>query len=155
MRKIRVLIAVLLFVPLTFQSCQDDIKDLDDPRDGIVDKTWRVTDNTPFGSNAYDVHITKHATDKTKILFSNFHGYETTEKLEATFSVSGTQKAIKIAKQTLDGVYTFEGEGSVGDTGETMTLNYEVTEDGETPVEVVAEYGKPYVKKRNRVVALK
>jgi len=154
MRKIRVLIAVLLFVPLTFQSCQDDIKDLDDPRDGIVDKTWRVTDNTPFGSNGYDVHITKHATDKTKVLFSNFHGLSTTEKLEATFSVSGAQKAIKIENQTLDGVYTFEGSGSVGDTGETMTLNYDITEDGET-TEVVADYGKPTVKKKNRIVALK
>ena len=155
MKTLRILIAILLFVPLTFQSCEDDIKDLDDPRDGIVDKTWRVTDNTPFGANAYDVSITKHATDKTKVLFSNFHGLKTTEKLEATFSVSGAQKVITIAKQTLDNTYTFEGSGSVGDDGETMTLNYKITEDGESPVEVVAEYGKPVVKKKNRVIALK
>ena len=94
-----------------FQSCEDDITDLEDPRDGIA-KRYEITEEN--GRSGYWVEITKDPIDKTKIIFSNFHDLKHTDQLYATFDGEN----ITINKQTLDGEYTIEGDGYVSKTGD-------------------------------------
>ena len=148
MKTFKILLAFLLLTPFTFQSCQDDITDLDDPRDGIT-KLWRVTE-TGSGRN-YDVTITKHPDEDTKVLLSNFHDLGTADKLEAT--MAGTN--LTVAKQVLDGTYTIDGEAAINTTGDFITFDYTV-DDGDGPQNFGANYGNAYVKKKKTpVVALK
>jgi len=149
MKTFKILFAFLLLVSLTFQSCKDDITELDDPRDGIS-KLWRVTEKVS-GRN-YDVTITKHATEKTKVLMTGFHdlGAVTTDKLEAT--MAGT--TLTIAKQTLNGEYTIEGTGVLTTDGTRIEFDYTI-DDGDGPEDFGCIFGDTYVKKNDPILALK
>ena len=146
MKTFKILFAFLLLVPLTFQSCQDDITDLDDPRDGIA-KLWRVTET---GTNRnYDVTITKDPNDKTKVLLDGFHDLKavTSDKLVAT--MAGT--ILTIEKQVLGGEYAIDGEGVITTDGTRIIFDYTV-DDGDGPVDFGATYGDTYVKKKETLV---
>jgi|GEM_PF-2055292 hypothetical protein len=152
MKIYRFLLAILMILPL-LQACQGDITDLEDPRDAIV-KQWRVTDDSePAGKNGYDVTISKDIIESTRVLFTNFHGIKSVNKLYA--KLAGL--TLTIPNQTLDGVDIFEGEGIISDDFKTITFSY-TYDDGNvvTPKPVNAYYGPipPPTKKKTVRVSL-
>jgi len=145
MKIYRFLLAFLMILPF-LQSCQEDITDLSDPRDAIV-KKWRVTDNSgPAGTAGYDVTITKDANESTRVLFQNFHGLATSNKLYATIAGSN----LTIPAQTLDGTYTIDGSGTISSDLSKITFNYTV-DDGDVPVDVIANFGAVITTKKKPV----
>ena len=149
MKTLKILFAFLLLTPFTFQSCQDDITELDDPRDGIA-KSWRATETG--SGKSYDITITKHPDEKTKVYLGNFHelGSVTNDKLEAT--MAGT--TLTIAQQVLDNEYTIDGEGVLNTEGTRIVFDYTV-DDGDGPVDYGVTLGEVYVKKKkSKVIAL-
>ena len=140
--------ALLLIVPF-IQSCQDDITELDDPRDAIA-KPWRVTDDSgPFGANGYDVTIRKDPSDKTRVLFENFGGYDSQNDLYAT--IAGTTLTIP-NQPALDDTYTVLGSGTITNGGGNISMTYTVATTDET-VTVHANYG-PVVTVKKKPVPL-
>lgn len=136
------LMALVLLVPF-FQSCQDDITDLDDPRDAVA-KLWRVTDNTPTGSLGYDVTISKDAVETTRVLFTNFHNLGTTDKLYATLAGS----ILTIPSQQLDDMYTIEGSGTVSTDLKNINFSYSVQEGADPANDYTAVFGVPITSKK-------
>jgi hypothetical protein len=142
MRIIKIFIAILLLVPFV-QSCQDDVTDTGDPRDAIA-KKWRVVDNWDnVGQLGYDATISKDANEATKILISNFGGWGTSDKLNATIA----NKTITIPTQTLGGTYTISnGTGTISKDLNSIDFTYTVFDGDETKA-VTANYGQNFVKK--------
>ncbi|MFN8254642.1 MAG: hypothetical protein U0W24_03075 [Bacteroidales bacterium] len=143
MKLTKFLLALLLVIPL-FQACQADITDLEDPRDAIA-KTWRATDNSgSAGALGYDVTISKDLNETTQVLFNNFHGLGTVDKLKATLAGS----TLTIPNQELDGTYTISGSGVIAGDLKTIEFEYSVDE-GDGAYDVVANYGEKIVKKKS------
>jgi hypothetical protein len=142
MKIIKIFIAVLLLVPFV-QSCQDDVSDTGDPRDAIA-KKWRVVDDWDnVGQLGYDVTISKDANEATKILITNFGGWGTPDKLNATIA----NKTITIPTQTLDGTYKItNGSGTISKDLNSIDFTYTVF-DGDVTKSVTANYGQNFVKK--------
>ena len=143
MKQTKFLFALIMIIPL-FQACQADITDLEDPRDAIT-KTWRATDNSgTAGGLGYDVTISKDLNESTQVLFDNFHGLGTVDKLKAT--LAGT--TLTIPNQQLDGTYTVSGSGTISADLKKIEFSYSIDE-GDGPYNVVANYGEKIVKKKS------
>jgi hypothetical protein len=139
MKITKLLFAILLFIPL-FQSCQNDISNLDDPRDAIA-KKWRVTDNSGSyaGTHGYDVTITKDANESTQVLFTNFHDLGSADKLKAT--ISGSILTI-VTPNNLDGTYVITGTGTISNDLKTITFNYSVKAGADPAESFVGTFGE-------------
>ena len=145
MKLTKFLFAVLLFIPL-LQSCQNDISNLDDPRDAIA-KKWRVTDdsNTYAGTNGYDVTITKDANESTQVLFTNFHNLGTNDKLKAT--ISGNILTL-VTPNNLDGTYLISGSGTISSDLKTIVFNYSVKPGTDPADSFVGTFGEVITAKK-------
>ncbi len=144
MKKIKFWFALLMFGAL-LQSCTGDIQDLEDPRDAIVNKDFRVveTDKTTDSDRSYTDKIIKDANDKTQIIFTNFHD----EKVQVKATLAGS--SIEIKKQDIPGSFIVEGSGSVNKDLNGIILTYTI-DDGTTakPIQFQADYNPPSVTKK-------
>ena len=146
MKITKFLMAFLLIVPF-FQACQDDISELDDPRDAVV-KKWRVTDNTGTGALGYDVTISKDANETTRVLFSNFHNLGTSDKLYATIA----NKTLTIPSQVLDETYTVIGSGTISNDLKSISFSYSIDPNGDGPEDYTATFGEVITVKKKVVI---
>ncbi len=146
MKTVKILIVLFVFGAF-LPSCVGDIEDLADPRDAIA-KKFRVTE-TEVENNverSYDDVISKDASEKTGIIFSNFN--DNNLKVKATFD----GKNLIINQQTI-GDYIIKGSGTLTSDLKTINLQYTVDEEqGANPVEFSASYGVPQVAKKLKVV---
>jgi hypothetical protein len=147
MKLTKFLFAILLFIPL-LQSCQNDVSNLDDPRDALV-KKWSVSES---GANYY-CNIYKDANESTRIYFKGdggeggFHNLQLTTPLYATFNGS----SIEISSQTIDGYTISNGIGTSTDNFKTIHFVYTVREGANPPDDFTAEFG-PVVTSKKKVV---
>ncbi len=154
MKITKFLMAILLLVPF-LQACQEDISDLDDPRDAIA-KEWRVTDDsgTYTGTNGYDVTIYKDANDVTKVYFggtNGFHALDLTDKLYAT--IAGNN--LTIASQVVDGGdYTIRGTGVISSDSKRIDFHYFIKPGSDPEDEFNGDFGPKIVKKKAAKPAL-
>jgi hypothetical protein len=146
MKITKLLFAILLFIPL-FQSCQNDVSNLDDPRDALV-KKWSVTES----GHPYYCNIYKDANESTRIYFKGeggeggFHNLQLTAPLYATFNGS----SIEISNQTIDG-YTISGTGTSTDNFKNIHFSYSVKEGLDSPISYTAEFGPVITVKKKAV----
>ena len=140
----------MFLTAVVFQSCQDDITDLSDPRDAIV-KEWQITEIDSYGAERfYKVTISKDPLEITKVIFTNFHelGSVTSDKLDAT--LAGT--TLTISRQVLGGEYTIEGKGFISDDLKRIDFDYTV-DDGDGEEGFNAEFGPVVTAKKKLLVA--
>jgi hypothetical protein len=143
MKITKFLMAFLLLIPF-FQACQDDISDLEDPRDAIA-KSWHVTEST----YEYTCRIGKDAAEITRVYFyyvapeTGFHNLGLSDKLYATLSGN----LLTIAPQTIDG-YTISGSGTIASDLKSITFNYTVQEGADDPVDYTALFGEIVITKK-------
>jgi hypothetical protein len=144
MKLVKILMGLIILIPF-LQACQDDISDLDDPRDAIV-KLWRVTDNsdTYAGTNGYDVTISKDNTEITRVLFTNFHYLGTSDKLYATLAGS----TLTIPTQVLDQTFTISGTGLIANDLNSIDFNYSVQEGSDPAKNFTAHFGEVITTKK-------
>jgi len=146
MKIYRFLLAFLVIMPF-LQSCQEDITDLEDPRDAIT-KKWRVTDNSgSVGAAGYDVVITKDANESTQVLLQNFHGLGTLDKLKATLA----GLTLTIPSQKLDNQYTISGSGTISSNLDKITFNYSVKAGLDPAENFTANFGAVVTVKKKTV----
>ena len=151
MKKIGLILMSMFVIATIFNSCVDDIMDLDDPRDGIA-KTWRVTEEAS-GLN-YDVVITKDPSDKTKVIFSNLSDTKSNELIYATFDGENFKIPLQVINEgTSEGPYAFEGDGYTNKDGTAIRLDYDFTWGDDDPVNIIAYFGKVFVTKKKKTIA--
>lgn len=107
---LRLFLAGLLLVLLS-AACEEDLPVLDDndPRTGI-EGNWNVNEDSELFKKStagfYIVNISKHRSDSSKVLISNFY------ELPGSLSVTMEGRKLSIPKQTISG-YTIQGYGLI------------------------------------------
>ena len=111
-------------------ACEDllNILDTDDQRSRLVD-AWKCDESSTYKSELeiYWVEISKHPTDSSRILISNFYNVNT----NAEAILSGME--LTLPPQTLQGGFTVTGKGDIHDDWNKITWSYSVDDgSGET-----------------------
>jgi hypothetical protein len=142
MKITKLLIAICLIVPF-LSACLDDVSEIDTR--AAIAKKWRVTDNYDnVGSLGYDVTINVDATESTRVIFTNFGGWDTSDKLYATLA----NKTLTIPSQTLDGFRTISGTATIANDLNSISFTYHVSDTDGNNKDVTAEYGQNFAKKK-------
>jgi hypothetical protein len=119
MKKIIVLLAVVMAIPVFFNSCT---KEKTDDREAFVG-SWQVaetwTNSIGSGTDNYTIQIAKSTTSDNGVVITNFGGVGYT----AQGTVSGTSLTIPVQISSGD---SFSGSGSL--SGSTLIMNYSVVD---------------------------
>lgn len=107
-----------------------------DPRDNLVG-FWSCNENSQiFGSQSFNVGISKSSTDTTEILMDNFYGLGS--EYTAYAKMNGLN--LILPSQTVNG-YQISGSGTISSNYKTINWAYTVTGAGQTD-HVTAIYSK-------------
>ena len=147
MKLIKLLFSLFMFLAF-FQSCQDDISELENPRDKIT-KEWRVVES---GGREYTAKIIPDGNDVNMIYIENFHDLNSTQKLHATV----VDKNITITDQTLDAIDNFtDAQGTISSNFDEIVFTYYWDDGNAAPEQFTATFGPmPTVKKKSAKPAL-
>ena len=110
-------------------ACEDllDSMDTGDQRNRLVD-AWKCDENINIYKSSLEVYwveITKHPTDTSRILISNFYNLD--ENVHAEAILSG--KILTLPLQTLTGGFAVTGSGEIESDWNKITWSYSV-DDG-------------------------
>lgn len=124
MKNSRIYFSIIAISLVILSSCGIEDPNFDE-RDDFTGE-WTCNEQSSIYPNSnYQIYITKHSTDTTKILIGNFYQLGTVHK--ATAIVTGT--SLSIPNQTLDG-HTIFGSGNL--VGNDLNLSYSVNDGSAT-----------------------
>jgi hypothetical protein len=135
-------ILIFFTVSLLFNSCDPDDPvepEPEDPRDEIIGK-WKCSETGDiFGQQNYDVNISKHEQDSSKVYIDNFYFLGDGKYVYAIM----TDLSLSIPTQTIenDG-HIVSGNGTISSNYKTITLTY-TANDGSGEIDnISATYTK-------------
>lgn len=131
MKNLKIYFSITALSLVILSSCTIEDPNFDE-RDDFTGSWICSEQSTIYGNSNYNVNITKHSTDTTKILIGNF--YQLGSSHQASAIVSGN--SFSIPNQTIDGNTVF-GSGQL--VGGNINLSYSVN-DGSATDNVTATY---------------